>query len=543
MHRVETDVLVIGGGAAAGRAAVEAAKYGLRVVLVDKGRFGKSGSTPFTSAMAVSFEKDEEENTWQGHIQDTLSAGNGLASRRFAEIMVKESLQRLNELEEFGAVFQRHADGRLMQNKAMGQTVPRSTHIDFSKGDYMDVLRREAFHRGVRVYEQTMVASLLGNGEKVDGALAVSKSGEMYFFSAKAFVMGAGSATKLFPYASSVLKTTGDSTCLGLACGAQAIDMEFTELTLTPLLRGVPLSIGGIGTMVRWGAKYLNAAGERFMERYDPIHLEGTERSRVVTAVFKEIKAGRGPVICDFSEVPKDKVIHQTGYENPLLLHKRKSLEKTGQLEWTIVIHRLLGGLAVDENGKTGLKNLWAAGEAAGGIHGAARVAANAVLETQVFGARAGRAAALTASQMLLPTVTPKKLNATVTKLRSLEGKPSMPALSARRLTEKVQHIMDAHANVVRNGTDLEKGLEQIREIRQNKMPLVKGPVIEVLEAHHLAMTAELVLTAAFERRETRGNHRREDYPQRDDVNWQRHIGLSLADDDSIKIESVPVGN
>ncbi len=544
IRKESTDVLIVGGGAAAGRAAVEASKYGVKVVLVDKGKFGRSGSSPFATAMSVSFPNEvDRNNNWERFVDDVVQSGCGLANPALAAIMAQESVPRFHDLEAFGGRFQRLRHEQTARVRAMGQSIPRSHPIDFRIGDYPLVLRKEALRRGVKTYEGVMITRLLTNKSGAAcGAMGVSSQGERYLFAAKTVVLACGSATKLYPFSSPAFRTTGDAMALGLRAGATAVDCEFTELTLTPVLNGLPLSSGGIGVMVRWGAKYLNSKGERFMERYDPVNLEAANRAKVVEAVYQEIQAGRGPVICDFREISKEKMEEKQGRENPVLAHKRRFVEALGYFPWAIVIHRLLGGLAVDEFGQTMVGNLFAIGESAGGIHGAARVAGNAVLETQVFGARAGsQAARIAARQHRMVSLPEDQIEAETQNLNRLLA-PSETSSTAAHITDAVQQTMDQHVNVFRTEEGLTRAVSKLEELRKESDERLRDPnIIAALEARNLALVGEMVAKAALLRRETRGCHRRADFPWTDNEHWQKHIGIRLERDGELHLSGLPV--
>lgn len=544
MKKESADVLIVGGGAAAGRAAIEASKHGVKVVLVDKGKFGRSGSSPFATAMSVSFPNDVDPiNNWERFVDDSVVSGCGLASPALAAIMARESVARFNDLEDFGGRFQRLRYEQTARVRAMGQSIARSHPIDFRVGDYPLILRKEALRRGVKIYEGIMINRLLtSKNDAVCGAMGVSREGERHLFAAKTVVLACGSATKLYPFSSPAYRTTGDAMAMGLRAGATAVDCEFTELTLTPVLNGLPLTSGGIGVMVRWGAKYLNSKGERFMERYDPVNLEAANRAKVVEAVYQEIQAGRGPVICDFREISKEKMAEKQGRENPVLAHKRRYVEALGFFPWAIVIHRLLGGLAIDEFGQTSVENLFAIGESAGGIHGAARVAGNAVLETQVFGARAGRQAArIAARRKRMASLPEDQIQAETQELNKLLAR-SENSLTAEQITEAVQQTMDQHVNVFRTEGGLTQAVSKLAGLRRESDERLRDPnIIAALEARNLAMVGEMVARAALLRRETRGCHRREDFPLIDNEHWQKHIGISRGKNGELELFDIPV--
>lgn len=531
METIETDVLIIGGGGAAGMAAVEAAKYGLRVTLVDKGRFSRSGSTP-VAATGVSMPLAEGDSP-ELHFKDVLRVGEDLCDRPAALACVEDAIDVLRQMEEIGVPIRKTRDGSYYQvTQAMGHSMPRNVRFDFERGDPMLILRREAAHRGVTIVDFVMIAQILTSGGRAIGALGLDRKGNWIRFLSRAVILGAGSATALYPHSSSSLQTTGDAVALALDAGARVIDMEFVELTLVPVVDGVTMSTGGIGVMVSVGAAYLNNRGERFMEKIDPVKKEAAPRYKVVRAVYKEIQEGRGPVICDLSDVPTE-VVKNQGTGNLALMHKRHAaglgtLKK--QFEWGIAIHRLLGGSRIDAVGATDVPGLYAIGESAGGVHGAARLAGQAVLDCLVFGMRAGRAACKFAAEAEIPR------NGDY----GIPSEPAAGAMQAEELVDQVRAIMGSYVSVVRNAEGLRTAVRRLEDLVASGASPVSDNPWRPWEARNLALNALLIARAALAREESRGGHFREDFPVRDDARWVRHIGFSRQDGE-IKMELVDV--
>ncbi|MDP2645153.1 MAG: FAD-dependent oxidoreductase [Desulfobacterales bacterium] len=530
MKTVSTDILVIGGGAAAGMAAFEAAKYGLDVTLVDKGRFSRSGSTPVAaSAFSVPLSAGDGQKE---QLKDMLRVGENLCDQDLAGACVADSFRILEELDQMGVPLQKDSQGKPYVTQAMGHSMPRNVHFDYDISDPMRILRRQCLHRGVHVHEFVMIIRILTADGRAVGALGLDRQGNLIQFLSRAVILGAGSATALYPHASASLQTTGDAVALALEAGAQVVDMEFVELTLVPKVKGQVVSTGGIGTMVRSGASYLNNRGERFMEKIDPVKKEAAPRYKVVRAVYREISEGRGPVICDFSKVPT-RVIDGAGKGNIFLNHKREALGLgTGisQFEWAIAIHRLLGGSRITAEGATDVPGLFAAGESAGGVHGAARLAGHAVLDCFVFGSRAGRSACKFAVHEKPPASAgpPADRSAIGTGRRKAASGAN---LEAEILIEKIQDIMVTHVSVVRNARSLETAVKKIEALLSMETEkIVSDHPWKPWEARNLLVNAYLVSRAALTREESRGGHFREDYPEHDDKKWLKHIGFFKKD-------------
>lgn len=517
-------------------AAVEAAKYGLKVTLVDKGKFSRSGSTP-VAASAFSSPRgagDSEELFFA----DILRVGEDLCDQNLAAVCVEESLGMCQKLESLGVPLEKTPDGNLHISRAMGHSLPREVHFGFEISDPLAVLRREAAQRGVRIIDFVMITEILTANGRAVGAIGLDRQGNVLRFLARAVIIGAGSATALYPRSSAIFNTTGDAVALGLNAGTTVVDLEFVELTLVPVLDGTVLTTGGIGTMVRTGAAYLNNRGERFMEKIDPVKKEAAPRYQVVRALYQEIKEGRGPVICDLSSVPPE-VAQGPSMGNIVLIHKRAAAglgATRQQFEWGIAIHRLLGGNRINADASTSVPGLYAIGESAGGVHGAGRLAGMAVLDCLVFGTRAGRAAC----QFAAETDPPGPDQAMPTEL-SQPGRTSVrPGMSADDLIAQVQDTMGEYVSVVRDGAGLTTAVGKLEEILATSADVVSDNPWRPFEARNLALNAYLISRAALTRCESRGGHVREDFPARDDANWLKHIGFTRRDG-AIKMDYVPV--
>ncbi len=528
MKELTTDVLIIGGGGAAGCAAVEAAKYGVTVTLMDKGRFGRSGSTPVSaSAFSAPLGLGGKPDSPEQHLQDVLRVSEGLCDIPLVKACIGDAPQILSFLEDIGVPLQKDAAGNYHQSRAMGHSVPRNITFDYQISDPMTVLRREAAHRGVFILDGVMATKLLRQGGGVSGVIGLSSTGEMVVVKAKAVILAAGSATMLYPYRSAIFPTTGDAVALAAEAGAELVDLEFAELTLIPVVNGVAVSTGGIGTMVRSGARYLNRLGERFMEKWDPVHLEAAPRYKVVRALYEEISQGRGPVTCNLEQVEQN-VLDGPGHGNLALVHKRRAAgigTVHSSFAWGIAIHRLLGGCSTDETTATTVKGLFAAGESAGGVHGAARLAGQAVLEFLTMGARAGKHAARLARQV--SQAEPDREAIQQEEQRWQQIAENRGGVSPRKVIQEVQEIMGSYVSVSREGKGLQTAVQRLEEIVHEDVPRIGGKKLrEAMEAANLSKTGWLVARAALERRESRGSHWRADYPERDDSQWLTHIAF-----------------
>ncbi len=501
--RVATDVLVIGGGGAAARAAMEAAKCGATVTLVDKGVFGRSGSTPGSGGYAVAYgPKGSEE--YDSLLSNVVEVGERMSDRPVTEAVVADSAKRLEELQEFGFKLELEG-GKPIRNLILGYSKPRIVYFDYAQCDPQAVMRRETLHRGVQVIEGIMISDLVTSGDGVSGAVGLNESGHIWVFSAKAVVLAAGSATRLFPFASASFTTTGDSINLAYDAGAPLVGLEFTEMTLSPSYQGMFIGSGGGGGFS--SMKAYNRLGERFMLKYDK-RGEKSPRHIVARSIFLEKQLGNSPFHCEELEERTPRLGTCPVYE-----HKRLAggLDWLGQeFEWEIVLHRLLGGARIDDQGATSLAGLFAAGEATGGVHGAARLPGMALAENNTIGARAGHAAAKHAHKMKAAAEVSAK--AEVKKLQSLLDAERGRA-TPRAFTKRIQNAMWRGVGPIRDEAGLTKAVEELSALADAALTEAGGSVVERLETRNLANAGRLIALAALYRKESRANHYRKDYP------------------------------
>ncbi len=395
-------IVIVGGGLAACAAAIEAAKYGLPVTLIDKGVPGRSGSS-CTAGGGFSFAQagpppDTDSAAQQRHYADTLRAGEGLNDPRLVQRLVEEAPLCVPELERYGLRFPHGPGGGIEPGRAPAHSEARTASPQDGGPALMDALRRELLHRRVRTIERTMVVRLAMRDGQIAGLYALPlDGGDAFLIRCASVVLAAGSATHLYPFASANYHTTGDAFALAWEAGAALANLEFNEFTLIPKVGRAVIATPGISSMMASGSHLLNGLGERFMPRYDPERAETTTRARLVQAAVLETRAGRGPVWNDSMAIPGE-VRARLAVEDWEILGK---LQGAGlrwpeePFEWVPASHLCLGGVVIGEQGDTAAPGLFACGEAATGIHGANRLSGNALSECLVFGIRAGRAAAL----------------------------------------------------------------------------------------------------------------------------------------------------
>lgn len=546
LHTTDCDVLVIGGGLAACMAALEAAKRNMRVVLVDKGRLGRSGSSPTSGGVPqAAFGHADPRDNKEAHFRDTVLGGDFISDQRIVRAAVDEVTDRIVDLEEMGIHFKKTDDGRkFYQEKRLGSSFARSVPPIGGSVGMLGSLRKEVFNREVEVRQWTMVTKLFRNHERVTGALGINvQTGEYSLYRAKAVVLAAGSAIALQKYTSANFLTTGDAYVAAFDIGASLANLEFLEFTLIPAPGGIAISMAGLSPFTSKGGRFFNARDERFLERYDPERLETTTRAILVGATYKEMLEGRGPVYLDPSYIPDEKWDDEITFEYSPKLSKAGINCRSDRFEWVPALHTFLGGLRINENCETDIPGLYASGESATGTHGSNRLSGNAIASCFALGARSGKFAAIRAADTEPAEVEAGEVAAEIGRIDAFKGTGGM---EPRKVLEEIKEIAWASTGVVRNEKGLEQGMRQFQAIRREKVPELKAPgireLITALECANLARVGEMVARCALERRESRGQHGREDYPQKDNANWLKWITLHKEGDDIVhRIVPIPL--
>lgn len=535
-------------------AAIEAAKYGLRVTLVDKGLMGRSGSSPTgDGVMSAPFagealEGDAESDSPERFFEDTLRGGEHVNDARLVAAMAAEATRVVREMETFGVRFSRARggdasrrveSGNVFQYRTLGHRYARACGPLGGGRAFMDALRKETFHRNVQVVQDTMITRLFVRDGAVAGAYGLhTGDGEETVFTAPAAVLAAGSATRLYRYSSASYQTTGDGFALGYAAGVPLAGMEFVEFTIIPKVGPKLMFSSGISPFMGRGSRLYNDAGERFMERYDPEQLERTTRARLIRAVYREMEAGRGPVWNDATHFSED-VWREFAESSDGVLHKLRAAGidyRRDRFEWAPAVHTYLGGLSIEPSGATAVPGLFAAGEAAAGIHGANRLSDNAITECVVFGKRAGRSAAKYARAHAAPADVNDLARVAREEIHAIRRETGE---APEAVEKQVRETAWRCAGVIRDAKLLTAGRDRFREVE--RLPLRARDLCDIvmaLELRNLALVGELVCASALHREETRGQHYRDDFPEKTQAGerWiiakQTREGPALSDID-----------
>ena len=541
----DCDVLIIGGGLAACMAALEASKRNMDVVLVDKGRLGRSGSSPTSGGVPqAAFAHADPRDSKEMHFKDTIVGGDFIPNQKIVRAIVNEVTDRVIELEEMGLHFKKTPDGKqFYQEKRLGSSYARSCPPVGGSVGMLGSLRKEVFNREVQVRQWTMITKLLRQNGRVTGAFGINvQTGEYQAYRARAVVLAAGSAIGIQKYTSANFLTTGDAYVAAFDIGAPLANLEFLEFTLIPAPGGEAISMAGLSPFTSKGGRFFNALGERFLEKYDPERLEGTTRAILVGATYKEMLEGRGPVYLDPSYIPDEKWDDEIQFEYTPKLGKAGVNCRTDPFEWVPALHTFLGGLDINERCEVpGVEGLYASGESATGTHGSNRLSGNAIASAFALGARSGKYAAIYGADTELGEVDPAETASEVARIETFKRDEG---LNPTEVQQEIKEIAWESTGVVRNERGLTAGLERFREIRQEKVPRLKADnirdLIKSLECSNLSWVGEMVARCALERKESRGQHTRDDYPERDDKNCLNWITVE-KDGDRVKPVVKPI--
>lgn len=526
---IETDVLIIGGGGAASRAAIEASKYPVKVTMVLKGKF-PSGTTPIAmGSMAAVLRVDDNPEIFY---QDIINGGALINNKKLARILANESRNVYEDLINFGTEFITTRKGIPYIAAPTGMTKPRAAltvnHM-FMKG-----LISKVKESPIQIYEQIMITDLLkNNNDSIIGAVGFNyTNGEFITFFAKSIILATGGLGQLFQLTSMPLGATGDGYAMGLKIGTELIDMEFTQAMVCVIW---PEAIKGLAPpfdgFVKFGAKFYNGLNERFMERYEPEKLENVTRDVACISAYKEIKEGRatshGGIILDISVIPWNtiKMLMPKVYH----AYDRQGLDatKTG-IEWAPGCHHEMGGFKINHKCETSIKGLYAAGEVTGGVHGANRLGGNSLTATQVFGKIAGENAAKLASSLSHEEMPQELIEAKKKTIFDIYERDT--GINYLEFREKLKFIMDQNAWIIKNEKKLNKSLDEVINLKKeanSSIILLEKTYRHLrgaLETLNMIEVGEVLIRASLIRTESRGAHYREDYPEQDDNNWLKNI-------------------
>ncbi len=523
------DVLVIGGGLAAIRAAVAAAEAGARTGMVLKGTLGASGSSAIAGGglAAVMGGPDAPDDSLARHCHDTLVSGDFVNDPDLVRQLVINAPGAIRELEAMGAEFVRRGDAEIELFLAPAHTAKRSVRVaGGGTGRLMGPLAAFVRRQPIVLFENAMALDLLASDEAVAGAV-VLHAGRLTTCRAGAVVLASGGAGRIYPLTSNMEESTGDGYAMAMRLGLALTGMEFVQFTPTALAFPEPLegtSTGGV-LLGLPGTRLWNSRRERFMERYDPERREASTRAILSRAFQSEVVEGRNS--------PHGGVFLDLTRNDPAVLERlaapfMKKLEPFGidirrdPIEIAPAVHYFMGGVEINALAETALPGLYAAGEVTGGLQGSNRLSSNSLTDVNVFGAIAGREAARHARVRSAKPDLSRAAREIARDMLDPRAKPASERLSS--LHEALKRVMFAAAGLVREKTAMRRGLAEIARLRARLRAV--GPVRAAdlrrhSELRNMLDTGEAVIRSALLRTESRGAHYRSDYPQKNEASWR----------------------
>jgi succinate dehydrogenase flavoprotein subunit len=521
----EHDVLVVGAGGAGLRAAIEALAHGASVGVVSKSLLGKAHTVMAEGGIAAAMANVDSADGWKPHFRDTMRGGKMLNNWRMAQLHAQEAPERVKELEQWGALFDRTEDGRILQRAFGGHTFRRLCHVGDRTGlEMIRTLQDRGVHMGFNVYMECTIVRLLTDGGRCAGALAYwRETGRFVVFKAKSVVIATGGIGKAWPITSNSWEYTGDGMALAYEAGAELMDMEFVQFHPTgmvwpPGVQGILVTeaVRGEGGILR------NKNGERFMERYDPKRMELSTRDVVARSIYTEVKEGRGTehggAYLDISHKPAEYVKKKL----PSMYHQFKELADVditkGPMEVGPTCHYMMGGIRVEaETAQSSLPGLFAAGEAAAGLHGANRLGGNSLSDLLVFGRRAGLAAAQHAKEVSAPRLDEGEISAAENE--ALSAFQRQGGDNPYAVHRDLQKVMQSLVGIFRVREDMEKALSELEKLKERAARTsVEGSRMfnpgwhMAIELKSMLTVSEAVTRSALVREESRGAHSRIDF-------------------------------
>jgi succinate dehydrogenase / fumarate reductase flavoprotein subunit len=583
---VDHDVLVIGAGGAGLRAAIEAAASGLSVGVVCKSLLGKAHTVMAEGGVAAAMGNVDSRDSWRVHFADTMRGGQYVNNWRMAELHAREAPARVNELEAWGALFDRTTDGRILQRNFGGHRYPRLAHVGDRTGlEMIRTLQDHGIHKGIDVHMECTVLTLLRDGERIAGAFAYDRErGRFRLFRARAVILATGGIGRAYSITSNSWEYTGDGHALAYLAGAALQDMEFVQFHPTgmiwpPSVRGILVTEGVRGE----GGVLRNRDGKRFMfdsipDNYKAQTADNEEegwrytqgdkdarrppelltRDHVARMIVREVKEGRGSphggVYLDISWI-KERLPNAAEHirkKLPSMYHQFMQLAGIDITKEAMEIgpttHYIMGGIRVDgDTQMSTIPGLFACGECAAGLHGANRLGGNSLSDLLVFGKRAGEYAARFARDAAPVHVNPSEVEESA-RLALAPFERASSAEGPYQVQEALQSTMQNYVGIVRTQDEMERALAELALLR-DRADRVGVPGNReynpgwhtALDLRHLMIVSEAITRSAIARRESRGGHFRDDYPDKDSYFGTINHLVRRRPDGTMEVEPVVI--
>ena len=582
--KYEYDVIVIGAGGAGLRAAIEAARSGAKTAIITKSLLGKAHTVMAEGGCAAALQNADPRDGWKVHFHDTMKGSKWLANWQMAEYHAKEAPDRVRELEQWGAVFDRTTKDLINQRNFGGHTFPRLAHVGDATGlEIIRTLQERGIHEGIDIFMEYTVRHLLKEGDRVTGCVAYTRvDGDFHAFSAKSVVLATGGITRVWSVCSGSWEYTGDGHALALWAGAELRDMEFVQFHPTgmvwpPSVRGILVTEGVRGE----GGRLTNSDGQRFMFDYVPEmfagdHAETIEESDqwveevvsgklatvrrppelltrdvVAKAINSEVKAGRGSphggAFLDISHRGEEAILKKL----PSMHHQFKELAGVDiskePMEVGPTAHYVMGGVLVNaETQESTVPGLFACGEVASGLHGANRLGGNSLSDLIVFGKRAGEFAAKRAKNLAQPVIDDSQVGKAIDVM--LEPFNNEGGENPGFIYDELRDMMQAKVGIIRTKEELDEAIEDLKAFEARRIAAYPGSSRKYNSGWHQALDLKNMVDvsyaatlAAVTREESRGGHTRDDFPAPDDEYWGKTVNIIYMENGEIKVRQDPV--
>lgn len=580
------DVLVIGSGGAGLRAAIEASSSGVKVAMVCRSLLGKAHTVMAEGGVAAALGNVDDRDSWKVHFADTMRGGQYLNNWRMAELHAKEAPDRVRELEAWGAVFDRTDDGKILQRNFGGHKYPRLAHVGDRTGlEMIRTLQDHGIHQGIDIYQEYTIVQLLKEEGRVVGAFGYDREKGLFkVFHAKAVIIATGGMGRIYKISSNSWDCTGGGISLAYHAGADLIDMEFVQFHPTgmvwpPSVRGLLITEGVRGE----GGVLRNKDGRRFM--FDDIpdlykgqtstdeeegwrYTQGDKnakrppelltRDHVARCIRREIKEGRGSphggVFLDIAWI-KEKISNAPEHikrKLPSMYHQFKELAGVDitkePMEVGPTTHYIMGGVQVNADTQmTSVSGLFAAGECAAGLHGANRLGGNSLSDLLVFGKRAGEFAARFAKENEAIEISAGSIEKIAAhSLVPFEHESSKAAQNPFEIQSNLQDMMQELVGIARVGNEMEEALTKIEALKERAKFAACGGNRgynpgwhTAMELTHMLTVAEAIAKAAHERKESRGGHFREDFPNKSEEFGKVNVCIRKNENGKMEIKQI----